>query len=170
MADVNSSGFSCMLWQLCFSAPVHLSNPAFVNLTFSPDFPLRSLNNSTHSVWRSVTNPSLQIPSTYMLVDLSVFMQMSSHSPIIHTPRVVWVARPFIIQCEKKRKKKSNFRKKIVCWSMPYTSLPPFSLRSTEHIKSGPRIFQDSAFVVCCLIHQILQTVLSGSSKCEMNY
>lgn len=53
---------------------------------------------------------------------------------------------------------------------MPYTSLPPFSLRSTEHIESGTMIFQHSALVVCCLINQILQTVLSVSAKCEMNY
>lgn len=65
-SDSRRNGFR--LWQLSVSALVHLSNPAFINLTVSPDFPLHSLSLSpwiTHTVWRSVTNPSLQIPSTW---------------------------------------------------------------------------------------------------------
>lgn len=83
-------------------------------------------------------------------------MQTSSRGPIIHMSRVVWVSRPFII-C-----KKCNFRNMIGGWSMPYTSPPPFSLRSTEHNEPGT-IFQHSALMVCCLINQILQTVRSLS-------
>lgn len=71
MADVKSSGFSCMLWQLRDSALVHLSNPAFIKLTVSPHFPMHSLSSpwiTRHTVhsggqWQT-------LPCRYHLVEI----------------------------------------------------------------------------------------------------
>lgn len=58
-------------------------------------------------------------------------MQTSSRGPVIHTPRVVWVARPFII-CEK-----CNFRNMIVVRArhIPRRLLSLFALLNTMSLE-----------------------------------